>query len=468
MTSLRPYAEYKSSGIAWLGDIPGHWTTRRIGGLGEFVSGSGFPHEHQGTLDSEIPFLKVSDMNLVGNHLYIRSWTNSVDRSLAKHLGARIIERNSIVFPKIGGALLTNKRRQVETPFCIDNNMMAFVPHQGRLDYWYQALLLIDMAQLVNPGPVPSLDVRGFKDLRLPLPPLDEQRAIAAFLDLMDARITRFIDARRRMIALLEEQKQAIITQAVTRGLDPDVPMKPSGIDWLGEIPAHWELRRSRNVFREVDKRAKDESLPRLSMSQRLGLVETSKVEAWRMQSESSVGSKIVDQNDLVLNRLKAHLAVFACAPITGTVSPDYTVLRAMGGANPKYFEALYKSPGYREEFYKRARGIVEGFWRLYTDDFYGVPVPWPPHEEQNQLVAFVDRAAHRLKVIVDQASCEIDLIQEYRTRLISDVVTGKLDVRGAELGELPEFEEVPGVDESSAPEDETDPLMVAEYGEDD
>jgi len=292
----------------------------------------------------------------------------------------------------------------------------------------------MDLNQYYISAAQPGLAVERVTQVAAPLPPLSEQRVIAGFLDAMDEKITRFIAARRRMIALLEEQKQAIITQAVTRGLDPDVPLKPSGIDWLGDIPVHWEVKQSRYVFREIDARAPDDSLPRLSMSQKHGLVPTDRVESWRMQSESGIGAKVADAGDLVLNRLKAHLAVFAMSPSKGTVSPDYTVLRPSRDVCVRYFEALYRTPMYRAQFFIRTKGIVEGFWRLYTDSFYAIPAAIPPLSEQQAIVKHLDAVAADTSQVSDRAKREIELMQEYRTRLISDVVTGKLDVRGVEL----------------------------------
>jgi type I restriction enzyme S subunit len=134
---------------------------------------------------------------------------------------------------------------------------------------------------------------------KTPLPPPDEQAAIVRFLDHANRKIDGFIRAKRKLIGLLNEQKQAIIHRAVTRGLDPDVPLKPSGIPWLGDIPQHWEVRRAKYLFREVDDRSKEGKETHLAMSQRLGLVPSSMVES-AMRSESYAGAKLCQEGDLV------------------------------------------------------------------------------------------------------------------------------------------------------------------------
>jgi hypothetical protein len=148
------------------------------------------------------------------------------------------------------------------------------------------------------------------------------------------------------VIASLNEQKHSVIHYAVTRGLDPSVPLKPSGISWLGDIPRHWEALRSKYVYREVDVRSATGHEPHLSMSQRFGLIPSSQIEAKRLVSESYAGAKLCQRGDLVLNRLKAHLGVFALAPEPGVVSPDYTVLRPAREVDERFFEAVYRTPG--------------------------------------------------------------------------------------------------------------------------
>lgn len=272
----------------------------------------------------------------------------------------------------------------------------------------------------------------------VPLPPAEEQAAIVKYLAHAHARIDRTIAAKRNLVALLEEQMQAVIQQAVTRGLDPRVPLKDSGVSWLGEIPAHWESRRAGTLFREVVvKSASGEEEP-LSMSQKLGLVPSSQVDR-SLGSESMAGGKLCKANDLVLNRLKAHLGVFAIARQPGVISPDYTVLRPGPAADSTYFEHVLKSPAVRSELFVRAKGIVEGFWRLYTNDFNTIVVPCPPLGEQQMINTYIAEVVREVKDSVARAIREVELLQEFRTRLTSDVVSGQVDVReiAATLPEL-------------------------------
>jgi type I restriction enzyme S subunit len=293
-----------------------------------------------------------------------------------------------------------------------------------------------------------TLGPRDLLELPLVVPPLPEQHAITRYLDHVDRRIRRYIRARQKLIALLEEQKQAIIHQAVTRGLDPTVRLKPSGVAWLEDVPEHWEILRSKYLFQEIDARSVSGEEVRLSMSQRFGLIPSSELEEKRLLSESSVGGKLCEKGDLVLNRLKAHLGVFALARQPGIVSPDYTVFRPSREIVSQYFEAVYRTPACRVELRQKAKGIVQGFWRLYTDDFYDIQMPVPPVSEQRAIMERLGTELSDLACAIDRTQREIALLREYRTRLLADVVTGQVDVRAAAARLPAEGEEIDALNE--------------------
>jgi type I restriction enzyme S subunit len=267
------------------------------------------------------------------------------------------------------------------------------------------------------------------KNNRIAFPPLSEQRAIAAFLDDKCAKIDGAVKIKEDQIALLRERRQIIIQDAVTRGLNPAAPMKDSGIDWIGQIPAHWEVKRNKHMFVEINQRSAKGTEQHLSMSQKLGLVPANLVEK-ALVSESYEGAKLVQPGDLVLNRLKAHLAVFSIAQMEGLVSPDYSVFRPfVKGASSQYYEALFKTSMFLGEFRLRVRGIVEGFYRLYTDSFMDIPLLIPPQAEQDDIVAHLDQLAIKFDAAVSIKQDQIAALKEYKTSLINAAVTGKIKV---------------------------------------
>jgi type I restriction enzyme, S subunit len=232
--------------------------------------------------------------------------------------------------------------------------------------------------------------------------------------------------------------------------LKPYPDYRDSGHPWLGKVPAHWGQLRTKYLFSEVDERSIDGLETHLSMSQRRGLVAASESSGQRLLSESYAGAKKCRQNDLVLNRLKAHLGVFAHASEDGLVSPDYTVFRCKGLNRAKFFEYQFKTPEYVGEFRRSTKGIVEGFWRLYTDDFYKIIAAVPPAHEQDEILDWIERFDGKIKQLAAAKRRVIELLNEHKLAIIHRAVTRSLDsnVRlkhsGVEwLGEIPAHWEI-------------------------
>lgn len=433
---LIPYPTYKDSGVPWLGKIPADWEIRRLKWLASLNPSK---TEAQSILKEDTPvvFLPMERVGVDG----IIDTREILDASKVWS-GFTYFKKGDVLVAKITPCFENGKGACLDslpTEFGFGStefHVLRAKPYVSQ-HFLYRLTTLAIFRQLgadsmtgaAGQQRVPNSFIANFL---VAVPSVSEQDAIVGYLDHADRQIRRYIRAKRRTIELLHEQKQAIIHQAVTRGLDPNVPLKPSGVEWLGDVPAHWEVLRSKYIFREVDDRSSTGDEPRLSMSQKLGLVRSSLIEERRLMSESNIGAKVCWKDDLVLNRLKAHLGVFALASELGLVSPDYTVLRAQTIVSPQYFEFVLRTPACRVEFRKRVKGIVQGFWRLYTEDFYNILLPVPPVSEQHKIVAQLESNLADLNQAIDRVRNEIDLIREYRTRLIADVVTGKIDVRAA------------------------------------
>jgi type I restriction enzyme S subunit len=452
IANLQPYPEYKESGLPWLGGIPRHWN-----------SGPGFAAFRE---------KQVKNTGMQEKTVLSLSYGRIVVKPPEKLHGLvpDSFETYQIVNPGdiiIRSTDLQNDWNSLRVGLVRDRGIItsAYLCFctTGTLspEYGYQLLHSFDLMKVfygLGSGLRQNLDWSDFKRMLIFIPPPDEQAAMVRFLDYANGRLERAIRAKRKVIALLHEQKQAIIHRAVTRGLDPTVPLKPSGIPWLGDIPRHWEVLRSKYLFREIEHRSPTGQETRLSMSQKWGLVPSSRIEEKRLVSESGVGAKICRPGDIVLNRLKAHLGVFALASERGLVSPDYTVFRPIRNMEARYFEAMYRTPACRVELRQRAKGIVQGFWRLYTDDFYDIRLPVPPVDEQKRIMAQLDIDLSGVNTANNRLEREISLLREYRTRLVADVVTGKLDVRPAARqlpaeAELPEALAEPEEDETETVE---------------
>ncbi len=409
--------------------------------IGKFQNGSGFPNDEQGLADQEVPFLKVSDMNLKGNEHFIQKWNNSVSRKTASKLGARLIPPGAIIYAKIGAALFLNKRRILQRNSCIDNNMMAFVGSDCDtkwIFYWFNT---IDFATFANPGAVPSLNEKGLREFAVDVPNLTVQRKVGSFLDRKTHQIDALIAKKQRQIELLKEKRSALITQAVTKGLDPSVKMKDSGVEWLSEIPEHWDhqaLKRVASLVGRIGFRGYstddivDEGEGAITLSPRnmvqgkLSLDDCTYV-SWEKYNESPEIQIFI--NDILLVKTGStygKVAYVGIAPMEMTVNPQIMVLKEIK-ANPRYlYYAVTSRP-----FHGLLRLLNTGSTiPTMTQEGVGrIHVPMPGRDEQDGIVEYLDSHSEKIDVLIERITKSISLLDEHRSSLISEAVTGKLPI---------------------------------------
>lgn len=281
---------------------------------------------------------------------------------------------------------------------------------------------------------VPGLARETAHATRVPWPPPLEQSAIAAFLDQETGKIDALVEAQRLLIELLKEKRQAVISHAVTKGLDPTATMQDSGVEWLGEVPAHWEVTRLANLFREVAEPG-DETLPVLSVSIHNGVSDEEsdpdQSERKITRSDDRTKYKRVQKDDLVYNMMRAWQGGFGTVQVTGAVSPAYVVARPNRPEATRFVELLLRTPKAVEEMRRRSRGVTDFRLRLYWDEFKDMTIVMPTGPEVRDILSSVEEGSGRWERLADGAQSAILLLQERRAALISAAVTGKIDVRG-------------------------------------
>lgn len=432
---MKPYPNYSITPLPWLPNIPAHW---------ELVRNKNIFGETKDVVGDDIDAYPLLSLTTKG--IILRDMTSGKGKFPKDFNTYKIVKPGDMAFclfdidetPRtVGlsqyGGMLTG----AYTIFHVAN----INPH-----YAYYYYLSLDNVKAMRPlysGLRKTINTGTFLSCKLPLPPRPEQNQIVRFLDWKVSAINRLISIKRKQIALLHERQCVHISHIVTHGLHGRVATKNSGVEWIGDIPEHWQAMRCKYLFSERDERSQEGTEQHLSMSQKYGLVPDSQLDERRMLSESYAGGKLCYKDDLVLNRLKAHLGVFALSPQSGVISPDYTVLipnteRVL----PTFAETVLKSDRFRGELRIRVRGIIEGFWRLYTDDFNTIVLPVPPIEEQAEIMEYIIEFRGKTKKYEDSLTQEISTLQEFKARLISDVVTGKIDVRGIEIPECEFVEE--------------------------
>lgn len=297
------------------------------------------------------------------------------------------------------------------------------------IEYWFQYVFSYRYYKMYSKSIRYTITSDMFKAITTPVPPIEEQRRIGEYLDSKCTQIDALISNAQQQIEKLKAYKQSVITETVTKGLDPDVKMKDSGVEWIREIPEHWDTIRVKQLLRERKERSVNGEEEPLSMSQKLGLVPTKMLDMIPNMASSFVGAKLAYVDDLVFNKLKAHLGVFSVSKYDGLVSPDYAVYFSTGICDLKYLEYLFKTPQCISEFRKRSTGIAAGLTRLYTDGLFAIECPYPPIEVQKKIANHLDHKCSRIDKLIALKQQKIEKLQQYKKSLIYEYVTGKKEV---------------------------------------
>lgn len=274
------------------------------------------------------------------------------------------------------------------------------------------------------------------KNTKVWFPKVQDQQYISKFLDNKTTQIDEAIAIKEQQIALLKERKQIIIQKAVTQGLDPEVPMKDSGVDWIGEIPAHWDMKRVKNIFRlvmEPSEKNNDHEL--LSVYTDIGVKPRRELEERGNKASTTDGYWFVKKGDIVVNKLLAWMGAIGLSEYDGVTSPAYDILRPQLPVNGFFYHYLFRSDFCSAELKRHSRGIMDMRLRLYFDKFGVVEVPYPPVHEQNEIILSLEIQMKEMDKGIDHLNIQIEKLKEYKTTLINSAVTGKVKVTPEMVG---------------------------------
>lgn len=455
IADLKPYAEYKDSGLPWLGQVPGHW---------ELVPNRGLVRRRKvlvGNRHSDYRLLSLTKQGVIIRDLSTGKGKFSSDMGTSQE-----VRDGDIVFclfdvpetPRTVG--LSRHNGMITGAYTIFEFLGSC--QREYFESFYQAM---DDRKLLSPlysGLRNTIPAERFLGTKTPRPPADEQAAIVRFLDWANGRLERAIRAKRKVIALLNEQKQAIIHRAVTRGLDPSVALKPSGIAWLGVIPAHWKLSPNRAFLRvrKILVGDRHTAFTLLSLTKRGVVVRD--LSEMRGKFSSDMGtSQEVRPGDLVLCLFDVPETprTVGLSHHAGMITGAYTVLESRNADIAAFLELFYIAMDDRKLLSPLYSGLRN---TIPKERFLGAKTPIPPEDERTEILIAVKERTASLNMAISRLECEIDLLREYRTRLVADVVTGKLDVREA-AARLPDEELLPDL---AAAVDEPDDLPTEEVAE--
>jgi type I restriction enzyme S subunit len=464
IADLKPYAEYKESGSKWLGDIPIHWSLLPNRALFTEVKDRDHPDEEM---------LSVTITRGIVKQKALLEGSSKKDSSNLDKTAYKLVQPRDIAYNKMRawqGAIGASALRGIISPAYVVMRLRNDGDLPSYFHHLYRTPQFAKEAERWSYGITSdmwSLRPEHFKMIYTPLPPPAEQAAIVRFLDWANGRLERAIRAKRKVIALLNEQKQAIIHRAVTRGLDPSVPLKPSGIPWLGDIPAHWEVSALRRYWEVID--CKHLTVPFVETGIPLASVrevqkfsldlngcKRTKLEWYRLLID---GDRRPKCGDLIYCR---NASVGACAlvetEIDFAMGQDVCLIRSQS-QNQRFLNYVLHSPFMEHQLELLLVGST--FKRINISEIKALFVIVPPRREQDAICESLDADIAGYDTAISRMEREIDLLREYRTRLVADVVTGKLDVREAaarvpDEGPLPDTGD-PEPDDELAADEEAD-----------
>lgn len=418
---MKRYTEYKDSGVPWIGEIPGHWTLAR---------NKAFLFERKETVGkrTEFPLLSLTREGVI--YRDIESGKGKFPKDFDTY---KIVSVGDAIFclfdvdetPRTVG--LSAKVGMITGAYNV------FAIHDIDKRFLYYFYIAIDDKKGMRPlytGLRKVINVNKFLSAKLAVPTPAEQEKIVAFLDKQTNLIESCICLRERELQTLNELKQAKIASAVTRGLNPDVPMKDSGIPWIGMIPAHWKLRRAKYMFRKHKRpvSAEDEVITCFRDGQ-VTLRKNRRTTGFT-ESLTEVGYQGIKKGDLVIHQMDAFAGSIGVSDSDGKGTSVYHCCTPKGDYDVNYYALqlrIMAQTGFIQSLYRGIRERSSDFnFNTFGNQFLAVP----PIEEQHQIVQYIQDSISKVDTYISDLEKEIEYLKEYKQRLISDVVTGKVDVR--------------------------------------
>lgn len=426
----KAYPEYKDSGIEWVGDIPKDWSMWKLAhAFNEIGSGTTPPTSNEEWFKGDIPWITTGELRekvIVDTKKKLTKDTLKAFPTLRKYpVGSVAIAMYGATIGRLGilgVEATTNQACCVMTHSKQINNKYLF--------YWLWAFKE-DIIRLSSGGGQPNINQEKVASLRVSAPVSKEQQKIANFLDHEIAKIDTLISKQEKLIELLKEKRQAVISHAVTKGLNPDAPMKDSGVEWLGEVPEHWDVLPTKRFFRLVaEPSTKNHGKELLSVYTAIGVAPRKDLEQKGNKASNTDGYWSVKKGDIIVNKLLAWMGAVGYSDYDGVTSPAYDILRKTKDINSKFYHFLFRQEFTQSEFKRWSRGIMEMRLRLYFEELGRIMMPVPPKIEQDKIVAEIESMNATFAKIEDKATKQIELMKERKTALISAAVTGKIDVR--------------------------------------
>ncbi|WP_157352904.1 restriction endonuclease subunit S [Aliarcobacter butzleri] len=438
MGKLEKYSSYKDSGVEWLGEIPEHWGTQKMKYLGKMFAGltdkkgDDFAKEIS---EDKMPFIPFTN---VCNNL-------KIDKNQMQYVKIKPyekqnkVQKNDIIFlmssetlDDIGKCSIhLDEEQYYLNSFCKGFRPKTFAVNAEFLNYLLQSKTYRNYFALVGRG-FTRINIKQeyINDLFAVLPSKEEQTKIASFLDDKTAQIDEVISQKQKLIELLKEQKQIVINDAVTKGLDKDLEFVDSGVEWIGKIPKHWEISKLGTSLKPISIKNRAD-LPLLSVTREQGVIlrdVEDKESNHNFIPDDLSGYKMVEKGQFAMNKMKAWQGSYGISDYTGIVSPAYFIFE-LNGIESTFFHKAIRSSIYVPFFIKASDGVRIGQWDLSKSRMKEIPFYIPPKDEQLQIVEHIENQTTKIDKAIELQQNYISKLKEYKASLIDSVVTGKVKV---------------------------------------
>lgn len=425
--------EMKDSGIEGIGEIPSDWKLSYLQYYADIVRG-GSPRpieKYMSDTEEGYNWIKIGDTTK--GCRYITSVKEKI-------IAAGLTKTRRV---SQGDLLLTNSMSFGEAYIlqvngCIHDGWLAF-SNLRNIDKNYLYYYLISDSSKVqfekssDGGVVQNLNIDKVKHTYICISHIDEQKKISDFLDKKCSEIDALTSDIQKQIDTLEQYKKSVITEAVTKGLNPDAEMKDSGVDWIGDIPSDWETIKIGRLFsirNERNIKPMDE-VQLLSLYTGIGVFPHGEQEERGNKAVTVEGYKIVHKNDIVVNIILAWMGAIGISEYDGVTSPAYDIyVPDTRRVIPHFYHYVFRTKGIAGECYKYGRGIMLMRWRTYAQEFKQISVPFPSIEIQQEIAEYLDKKCSEIDTIISDKKKQLDVITEYKKSLIYEYVTGKKEVR--------------------------------------
>ncbi len=445
---MKQYEKYKTVDQSWYSSIPEHWEYYRAKRIFDNLK-----EKNDGNKEDNVLSLTLKGV--------IRNDKDApIGLSPSDYSTYQIFQKNDLVFKLIDLENISTSRVGLVPEKGIMSS--AYIRFSARMDvnirYFYLQYYDLWLRQVFNglgAGVRQTLSAPDLLNLKILVPPREEQDQIVRYLDWKTSRINHLIHGYQKQIELLEEKTRTAIEFLVKNGVNPEREKYDSGIEYIGNVPQGWKVLQNHRIYKSMNRKF-DGKETVLSLSQKDGLIPYEKMKERSLHTASYDNWQLVLKNDLVLNRFKAHLGVFFSSSYRGITTFHYGVYEPKMPLVSKYYESLYHTSVYKRVYAGQSKGMTVGLQNLSDIDFYTVYTLYPPYEEQQQIVQEIKRLEQEFVLIKSKIERQIELLREYRTRLISDVVTGQIDVRDVVIPEyvLEEDKEETSEEESEVMED--------------